>query len=81
MAELTIGEARNGFSALISDLISGKANEHIIKRRDVAVAKIVPVDRRESASRQFGMFKDRPLLLDDGVFDALDVEIAEEFGV
>ena len=81
MAELTIGEARNSFSALVADLLSGKASEHIIKKRDVAVAKIVPVDKKDAGSRQFGMFKDRPLLLDDGLFDALDAEIAEEFGV
>ena len=81
MAELTIGEARNNFSSLISDIASGKATEHVIRRRDVVVAKIVPADVKESTVRPFGMFKDEPLLVDDDLFDELDAEIAEEFGV
>lgn len=81
MAELTIGEARNSFSSLIADLVAGRADEHVIRKRDVVVAKIVPAGRREPASRPFGMFSDNPLLVDDELFDALDAEIAEEFGV
>ena len=30
---------------------------------------------------QFGLFKNDPLLIDDDAFDALDDEIAQEFGV
>ena len=81
MAELTIGEARNNFSSLISDIVSGRATEHVIRKRDGVVAKIVPADARESTVRPFGMFADEPLLVDDSLFDDLDDEIAEEFGV
>ena len=81
MAELTIGEARNNFSALIADIVEGKATEHIIRKRDHVVAKIVPADVKEAAARPFGMFKDNPLLVDDSLFDELDAEVAEDFGV
>jgi len=81
MAELTIGEARNRFSSLIADIVQGRATEHVIRKRDVIVAKIVPADAGESTVRSFGMFKDDPLLVDDSLFDELDAEIAEEFGV
>lgn len=81
MAELTIGEARNRFSSLIADIVSGRATEHVIKKRDVVVAKIVPADVAEPATRPFGMFRDDPLLMDDDIFDELDAEIADEFGV
>ena len=81
MAELTIGEARNNFSALIADLMSSKAHEYVIKKRNVPVARIVAIDKKESGSRPFGLFRDDPLLVDDGLFDSLDIEIAEEFGV
>ena len=80
MAELTIGEARNSFSSLIADIVEGRAAEHVIRKRDVVVAKIVPADARESTTRPFGMFSDDPLLVDDSLFDELDAEIAEEFG-
>ena len=80
MAELTIGEARNSFSSLIADIVSGKASEHVIRKRDVVVAKIVPADKRESTKRPFGMFANDPLLIDDELFDLLDAEISEEFG-
>lgn len=81
MAELTIGEARNNFSSLIADIVNGRATEHVIRKRDVAVAKIVPVSEEESTARPFGIFKDEPLLVDDCLFDEFDAEIAEEFGV
>ena len=81
MAELTIGEARNSFSSLIADIVSGRATEHVIRKRDVVVAKIVPADAGEPTARPFGMFRDDPLLVDDGLFDDLDAEIADEFGM
>ena len=81
MAEVSIGEARNKFSSLIADITSGRATEHVIRKRDVVVAKIVPADTAESTVRPFGMFKNEPLLIDDSLFDELDAEIAEEFGV
>lgn len=81
MAELTIGEARNQFSALIAELINGEAEEHIIKKRDVPVARIVPYEKPKSKNRVFGLCKDDPIVLDYDVFDALDEEIIEDFGM
>ena len=81
MADLTIGEARSNFSSLIADIVNGRADEHVIRKRDVAVAKIVPVSEKKSTARPFGMLKDEPLLVDDSLFDELDAEIAEEFGI
>ena len=81
MAELTIGEARNRFSALIAELVNGTAQEHIIKKRNVPVARIVPIDAAEANVRRFGVTKDAPLIVDDDVFDQLDLEIEREFGM
>ena len=80
MAEMTIGQARDSFSALIAQISSGEVGEHVIKNRDVPVARIVPYHAPEDASRRIGISKDRPLVLDDDLFDALDDEIAKEFG-
>lgn len=81
MAEMTIAQARNGFSSIVADLVSGREKEHVIKKRGVVVARIVPAGQPEEKKRVFGAYKDDPMLIDDDLFDTLDGEIAEEFGV
>lgn len=46
------------------------------------MARIVPVTTPSTQEkRTFGIAKDKPFLTDDAQFDAMDEEIAEEFGV
>ena len=78
--EMTIGQARDGFSALISALASGLASEFIIKKRDTPVARVVPIRESAKPARQFGIASGNPFLLDDEAFDAMDAEIANEMG-
>ena len=61
--------------------MNGTAQEHIIKKRNVPVARIVPIDAAEANVRRFGVTKDAPLIVDDDVFDQLDLEIEREFGM
>ena len=82
MEEMTIGQARDNFSALIANLLSGAVSEYVVKNRDTPVVRIVPVRPRAAApARPFGIAQGNPFLLDDDAFDALDAEIADEFGV
>lgn len=81
MTSLTISEARNRFSSVISELESGREDEYVIKNRDVPVARIVRYSPERDVSKRFGLFKDKPLVVDDGVFDQLDDEVADLFGV
>ena len=81
MTEVTIGQTRNSFSAVIAELASGRTSEYLIKNHSAPLARIVPVEPEPTAARTFGISKADPFVLDDGVFDALDAEIAEEFGV
>lgn len=81
MAEMTLGKARDNLSALVAELVDGRAKEHVIKRRGTPVVKMVPVTEAPVQVREFGMFANNPMVVDDGVFDSLDEEIAEEFGV
>ena len=82
MEEMTIGQARDGFSALIARLLDGSVSEFVIKNRSTPVARIVPIEPSAQAiKRPFGIASARPFLADDDGFDALDAEIAEEFGL
>ena len=79
---MTIGQARDNFSAIVAQLLSGTLSECLIKSRDTPVAKIVPVAQAATLQkRPFGIAADEPFLLDDEQFDALDAEVAEEFGL
>ena len=80
MEEMTIGQARDGFSALIARLLDGSISECIIKNRSKPVARIVPITPAVQATkRPFGIARACPFLTDDDGFDALDAEIAEDF--
>lgn len=82
MEEMTIGQARDGFSALIARLVDGSISECVIKNRSKPVARIVPITTTTQLSkRPFGIACEQPFLIDDNGFDALDAEIAEEFGL
>lgn len=80
MAEMTIGQARDSFSTLIANLLNGTVQEYVIKNRNTPVARIVPIVPSTERPYGFGIARERPFLLDDDAFDALDEEIAEEFG-
>lgn len=82
MEEMTIGQARNHFSALIARLMDGSISECIIRNRSTPVARITPFEASsQEAKRTFGIARDNPFLTDDDGFDALDTEIADEFGL
>ena len=80
MSSCTIAETKNGLSAILAALASGAEREHIIKNRDVPVAIILPYGKRPAAARAFGFAKDDGKSIDWDAFDAMDAEIAEEFG-
>lgn len=81
MSEATIYETRNNLSAVVDDLLSGVTREHIIKRRDTPVARIVPIQPAVDVTKRIGAFKDNPSLLDDELFDELDMQVADLFGI
>ena len=82
MREMMIGQARDNFSAIIASLSNGTSSECLIKNRNTPVARIVPVTTPSTQEkRTFGIAKDKPFLTEDAQFDAMDEEIAEEFGV
>lgn len=82
MDEMTIGQARDNFSSVISRLRDGSISECVIKDRSTPVARIVPFTPKvEVAKRPFGIAREQPFLIDDELFDALDAEISAEFGL
>lgn len=81
MSEASVYETRNNLSAVIDNLASGKIAEHVIKRRNTPVARIVPIVAESDTSKRIGLTRKNPLLLDDDAFDALDAEVAKLFGV
>ncbi|MBQ9059297.1 MAG: hypothetical protein IJ125_08955 [Atopobiaceae bacterium] len=81
MSSCTIAETKNGLSAILAALESGAEREHIIKNRDVPVAVILPYNKRPNAPRRFGFAKDDGKVIDWEMFDDMDHDIAEEFGV
>ncbi|MBQ9068092.1 MAG: hypothetical protein IJ131_03385 [Eggerthellaceae bacterium] len=80
MSEATLYDTRNNLSSVIDDLLSGKSKEHVIKRRETPVARIVPIEPAVDASKRIGAFRDAPAMLDDDLFDAMDAQVAELFG-
>ena len=80
MSSCTIAETKNGLSAILAALADGSEREHVIKRRDVPIAVITPYGRSGGKAR-FGFAKGDGMAVDWDAFDAMDAEIAEEFGV
>lgn len=81
MSSCTIGETKNGLSSILAALASGAEREHIIKNRDVPVAVIIPYANRPVAARRFGFAQGDGKEIDWEAFDAMDDQIAEEFGM
>ena len=79
--KLSIGDARDRFSSLVADVASGAVPEYVIMNRKKPVVKIVPFETARKPARMFGIAKDSPFLIDEAAFDALDAEIADEFGM
>ena len=80
MSSSTIAETKNGLSAILAALASGAEREHVIKNRNVPVAVIVPYGKSSTSARRFGFAKGDGKAVDWDAFDAMDAEIAEEFG-
>lgn len=81
MSSMTIAKTRDSLSSIVSDIEQGVIAEHLIRNRDRVVARIVPIESKPPVSRRIGVSKKHPLLVDDDAFDAIDVEIAEMFGL
>lgn len=74
MKEVTIHEAKTHLSALIRSVEAGETV--LVKRGDVAVARLVPIEKPE-AIRQLGQWKGLLCVGDD--FDQPLPELAEFF--
>ena len=82
MSSMTIAKTRNNLSAIVSSIERGDIAEHLIRNRDRVVAKIVPIEVVEADGRRIGIAKDDPAFrIDDELFDELDDDIAEAFGL
>lgn len=81
MSSSTVAETKNNLSAILAALASGAEREHTIKNRNAPVAVIVPYGRRPDAPRRFGFAAGDGKTVDWEAFDAMDAEIAEEFGL
>lgn len=79
MSSETVAYTKNNLSAILSELTSGREPEHVIKLRDTPIAVIRPI-RQSSDRAPFGFAKQSAKHIDFDAFDALDSEIAEEFG-
>lgn len=81
MSTSTLAETKNNLSAIVSALEDGREREHVIKKRDRRVAVIYAyVDSAPARRAPFGFAKDDGNDIDFDAFDAMDREIAEEFG-
>ena len=81
MSSASIAETKNNLSSIIASLADGSSREHVIKNRNTPVALIIPYAPRHEHARQFGFAKDSFAPIDWEAFDAMDAEIAEDFGV
>ena len=81
MSSSTIAETKNNLSAILAALANGSEREHIIKNRNIPVAVIVPYGNGTGTARKFGFAKGDGKVVDWEAFDAMDDEIAKEFGL
>ena len=81
MSTLTIAETKNNLSAILESLQSGKEKSHVIRNRKKPVAMILPIDESKPTRKPFGYGRDERKAVDWAAFDAMDAEIAEEFGL
>lgn len=81
MSSLTIAETKNNLSSILESLQSGAEESHIIKNRKKPVAVILPIEEPGATRKPFGYGKAKRKAVDWDAFDAMDSEIAEEFGL
>lgn len=81
MSTCTVGETKNNLSAILEALASGREKSHVIRNRRKPVAVILPIDEPQTARKPFGYGRDERKAVDWEAFDAMDAEIAEEFGL
>ena len=81
MSSSSVAETKNGLSAILAALASGTEQEHVIKNRGVPVAVITPFRAQSAQGDQFGFLKNDGLEVDWEAFDAMDEEIAKEWGL
>lgn len=72
-------EAKNNLSALVHSIESGEVDRVVIDRYGKPVAQIVPY-REQDTSKRIGLFDGTQAVSSWEAFDAMDDEIAEEFG-
>ena len=80
MSSGSITETKRRLSAILASLENGSEDEHVIKRRNIPIAIIVPYRVKQDHSRTFGFAKDNGKEIDWEAFDAIDNEIAKRFG-
>ena len=81
MSTCSVAETKNNLSAILADLSSGAEVEHIIEKRGKPVAVIHAYTPKPRPVRKFGFAKGRGKAVDWDAFNALDEEIAREFGL
>ena len=82
MSRAALRETKNNLSAYVDAVASGREPEHVITKHSRPVAKIVPIRQKGDVSKRIGLCKDDPrFAIDDKVFDAMDADVAELFGV
>lgn len=79
---MTIAKTRDNLSSIVSSIERGDIPEHLIRNRDRVVAKIVPIETATVDCRRIGVAKGDPAFqIDDDLFDELDADVAEIFGL
>lgn len=73
-------EAKNNLSSLVRSVESGELDRVVIERYGKPVVQIVPYQPVDSGKR-IGLFDGTCAVSSWEAFDAMDDEIAEEFGV
>ena len=81
MSSGSIAETKNNLSAILASIANGSEEEHVIKNRNTPVAVIIPYAQGTRKTGHFGFAKGNGKKVDWEAFDAMDAEIAEEFGV
>jgi len=75
--ELSIYEAKTGFSKVIASVEAGESV--VVKRRNKPVARIIPI--RASKGQRVGALKGRPLHMSDHFIESGSEEFGDLFGM
>ncbi len=79
MVQVGVLEARNNLSRYVREVESGLENMVVIQRNGVPVAKIVPFEEGQAASKRLGIAKGKALYRSGWDSKTLDTEIADLF--